>query len=187
MATGSKTHVTWHKNLITHNILPQYLKLVPFTSCYMYPDNPYYKIIYNYWLNIFSFHSHTFQFMSNIALKKSTLHAFTLYRATSDKWTKPFTYSAGQIFASKTDKTDYDQLHFLQSHIFISCGPWKFSGHIQWGAQTKWNKRDPCFSHCIWTICRILSGIKLSKPYYHASTPYLKAKLHKFTACIHVT
>jgi len=48
MATGRKTHVTWHKNLITHNILPQYLKLVPFTSCYMYPDDPYYTIIYNY-------------------------------------------------------------------------------------------------------------------------------------------
>jgi len=48
MATGSKTHVTWHKNLITHYILPQYLKLMPFTFCCLEPDDPYYTIIYNY-------------------------------------------------------------------------------------------------------------------------------------------
>jgi hypothetical protein len=164
---------------------------VSFTSCYMYPDDPYYTIIYHYWLNVFSFHSRTFQFMSNTALKKSIIHVFTLYESTSDKWTKPFIYSAGTIFAFKTEKkrstTFPAVIYFYQLWPMNYINPWILSGLTQWGPQTKWNARDSYFCHCIWIICRILSGIKLSKPYYHASTPYLKAKLHKFTACINLT
>jgi hypothetical protein len=80
------------------------LKLVPSTPFYMYPDDPYYTVSYNYCQNIFSFHSHTFQCMSNITLKSSIFHVFTLHRNTSDNWTKPLFILLTEYLSSKLKK-----------------------------------------------------------------------------------
>lgn len=74
---------------LDHTTCLSILKLVPFKTFYMYPDDPYYTVSYISYQNKFSFHSHTVQFMSHITLNLFIFHASTLYRDTSDNWTNP--------------------------------------------------------------------------------------------------